>query len=77
MKNNTCNIIILISLISIAIFLVITIYNYNTTIYSENFTPTIKTAYRPYTRNIRLAVESFYNKNKLHVQNISRKIGVI
>lgn len=43
----------------------------------EPFTPKIRELYRPYTRNIRLMSEGFYNKHSSSISNLFRKFGIM
>ena len=44
---------------------------------AEPFTPRIRELYRPYTRNVRLVSEGFYNKHTSTLSNLFRKFGIM
>lgn len=44
---------------------------------AEPFTPRIREFYRPYTRNVRLVSEGFYNKHTSTLSNLFRKFGIM
>jgi len=43
----------------------------------ENFTPKIRSFYRPIVRNTRIASEGFYNKTSSSIHNLFRKFGIM
>jgi hypothetical protein len=43
----------------------------------EEFTPYMRTLYRPYIRNIRISSEGFISNQKLNFVNFLRKIGIM
>ena len=44
---------------------------------AEPFTPRMRECYRPYTRNVRLISEGFYNKHTSKLYNMFRKVGIM
>jgi hypothetical protein len=64
------------NLFFIIIVLVFAYVNTNTDV-AESFTPRIREFYRPYTRNVRLISEGFYNKHTSILSNLFRKFGIV
>lgn len=59
------------------IFIVIAFAYFNSLPNVENFTPGIKSLYRPIVRNARVASEGFYNKSSSNISNLFRKFGIM
>jgi hypothetical protein len=58
--------------------IVIIIFAYFNSLHDvEGFTPKLKEMYRPYIRRARMHIEGFYNKQKKHVSNLLKKIGIV
>jgi len=58
--------------------ILVVLYIYFNTLHNvEEFTPTIRTIYRPYIRNARIIGEGFFVKQKITIANFLRKFGII
>jgi hypothetical protein len=59
--------------------LIVLIFAYVNTVnhMEEAFTPKVRELYRPYSRNLRLMSEGFYNKHTTALSNLFRKFKII
>jgi hypothetical protein len=74
MKKSFLNYIFFISIILFCLYIVTNVHN---DINTEPFTPYIREMYRPYLRHVRIIKENIYQKGKLNIYNIFRKLGVM
>jgi hypothetical protein len=58
------------------LFLILLLY-LNSSQNVEEFTPQMRTIYRPYMRNIRIVSEGFISNQKLKIVNFLRKIRIL
>jgi hypothetical protein len=58
------------------LFLIFILY-VNSLQHVEDFTPYMRTIYRPYMRNVRIVSEGFISNQKLKFVNFLRKIGIL
>jgi len=62
---------------SILVIIILLFAYYNTVSSVEQFTPSIKSIYRPIVRNTRIIGEGFYNKTTSNISNLFRKFGIM
>jgi hypothetical protein len=59
------------------IIIIITFSYINSSNNVENFTPAIRSIYRPIVRKTRIVGEGFYNKTTSNISNLFRKFGIM